>query len=167
MVSPPVLNAIESENCRLDHVINNCQSGIKIQPENMTICFESCHEIISHRTAKKKYSEVFWVGDNFPKILQFYSNFARGITEIWQKMFFTNFSPYFISIDCINMVFRVQNRHAAPLPGGPVLSQGPPSSWRQAQTQYPWASFELRSDVDTYITLPLLLFPSLQTLCTK
>lgn len=59
MVSPPVLNARESENCKLDHVITNCQSGIKIQPENMTICFESFHENISHKTAKKNYSEIF------------------------------------------------------------------------------------------------------------
>lgn len=33
MVSPPLLNARESENRNLDHVINNCPSGIKIKPE--------------------------------------------------------------------------------------------------------------------------------------
>lgn len=58
----------------------------------MTICIESFHENISHKTAKKKYSEFFWVGDNFPKTLQFYSNFAHGITEILQKICFSQIS---------------------------------------------------------------------------
>lgn len=59
MVSPPIFNARESENCKLDHVINNCPSGIKMHPENMTICFKSFHKNISHKTAKKKIFRGF------------------------------------------------------------------------------------------------------------
>lgn len=38
----------------------------------MTICFEIFHENISHKTAKKKYSEIFWVETIFKK----YHNFT-------------------------------------------------------------------------------------------
>lgn len=127
------LNVRISENCKLNHMINNCLNGIKIKPEKMTICFKSFHENISHKTEKKLF-RVFWVGDNFPKIPQFYSDFAHGETEVQQKnMFFTNFNHYLISIDCINGHMF----HTALLPGVQMEATTTPgllSSWKPTQS---------------------------------
>lgn len=58
----------------------------------MTIYQKFPWKHLTQNWKKKILFRVFWVGDNFPKILQFYSNFAHAKPEVQQKICFSQTS---------------------------------------------------------------------------
>lgn len=137
----PFLSARDSENNNLDHVISTFLSGIKIQLEkNCCLLQKFLWKHLTQNWEKKITQNFFCVGDNFPKILQFYSNFAHVKTGVQQKEVFHKFHSlphlhwqhkYGLSaVNSTGMLYSlITSRPTAPIEA--TMTLGSPSTWRQ------------------------------------